>query len=290
VSEVVASSIPVILSRGAIQISAFVDGTIASGLGTGPVAALANAQSLYMFPVSIFGMAISSAALPAMSAVRHHEDSTVISKHLIEGQKMLLILMVPSVVAFLAFGDVMTALLYEHGLFTHENTIFVWAILAGSAVGLIATTVARYYTSAFYALGDSKTPARLAFVRITLVVVLGVLMARGIPYLFHIDLKWGTPGLTLSAGIAGWVEFSLLRAALKKRVSDFAIPMSFLFRCWAVAIVAAALTTGLRWALPDRFPWARNLTILVVFGLVYLAGAAIAGTLPVADLRRRQRI
>jgi putative peptidoglycan lipid II flippase len=290
VSEVIASSIPVILSRGAIQVSAFVDGLIASGLGDGPVAALGNAQSLYMFPVSIFGMAISSAALPAMSAVRHHEDTSVIAKHLIDGQKILLALMVPSVVGFLAFGDIMTGLLFEHGLFTHKNTQFVWAILAGSAVGLIATTVARFYTSAFYALGDSKTPARFAFVRITLVVLLGVLMARGIPYVFHLDLMWGTPGLTLSAGIAGWIEFSLLRSALKKRIADFAVPVSFLMKCWAVALVAAALTTGLRWVVPERVIWARNLAILVGFGLVYLAGAAVVGVLPVADIRRKLRI
>lgn len=290
VSEVIASSIPVILSRGAIQVSAFVDGMIASGLGKGPVAALGNAQSLYMFPVSIFGMAISSAALPAMSAVKHHEDPSAIAKHLVDGQKMLLVLMVPSVVGFLAFGDVMTALLFEHGRFTHDNTQFVWAILAGSAVGLIATTVARYYTSAFYALGDSKTPARFAFVRITLVVVLGILMARGIPYLFHLDLKWGTPGLTLSAGIAGWVEFTLLRAALRKRVANFAIPVAFLLKCWAVAVVAAALTTGLRWVLPERIFWARNLAILVAFGLVYLGGAVAAGLLSIKDLRRKIRI
>jgi putative peptidoglycan lipid II flippase len=291
VREVITSSIPVILSRGAIQVSAFIDSLIASWLGDGPVAALANAQSLYMFPVSLFGMAISSAALPAMSAVNHKEDTSAIAKHLIDGQRMLIVLMVPSVVGFLAFGDVMAALLFETGRFTHADSRFVWAVVAGSAVGLIATTVGRYYASAFYALGDTKTPARFAFVRIGLVVSLGFLLARGIPYVFHLDLKWGTPGLTLSAGIAGWVEFSLLRAALKKRIADFAVPVSFLLKCWAIAILAAALTTGLRWVdVPHRIFWLRNLGILVAFGLAYLAGAAAVGVLPVKDLRRRLRI
>jgi len=67
VREVIASSIPVILSRGAIQVSALIDGFIASWLGRGAVAAIGNAQQLYTFPVSLFGMAISSASLPAMS-------------------------------------------------------------------------------------------------------------------------------------------------------------------------------------------------------------------------------
>ena len=291
VSEVIASSIPVILSRGAIQVSAFVDSTIATSLGDGALTGLTNAQSLYMFPVSLFGMAISSAALPAMSAARHHEDTSGIAKHLIDGQKILLILMVPSVVGFLAFGDLMSGALYEHGLFTPKNSQFVWAILAGSAVGLIATTVGRFYASAFYAIGDTKTPARFAFVRIALVILLGVLMARGIPYVFHLDLMWGTPGLTLSAGIAGWIEFTLLRSALKKRIADFSVPVSFLMKCWAVALLAAALTTGLRWVeVPQRFHWLKYLAILTAFGLVYLGGAAAAGLLSVKDLRRKLRI
>jgi putative peptidoglycan lipid II flippase len=290
VREVLHSSVPVILSRGAIQVSAFIDSEIASFLGNGPVGALGNAQSLYMFPVSLFGMAIASAALPAMSAEDHATDSGALSKHLIDGQRLLIMLMVPSVVAFLAFGDVMAGLLFEHGKFTHDDSQFVWAVVAGSAVGLIATAIGRFYASAFYAIGDTKTPARFAFVRIGLVIALGFAMAHGIPYFFGVDLKWGTPGLTLSAGIAGWVEFALLRAALKKRIANFAVPVSFLLKCWAVALVAAALATGLRWTMLDEMAAIRYFAILVAFGLLYLGGAAAIGVLSIADLRRKLRI
>lgn len=290
VREVITSSVPVILSRGAVQVSAFIDSSIASYLPTGAMATLNNAQSLYMLPVSLFGMAITSAALPAMSAVSHDKDTTALSKHLIDGQRMLLVLMVPSVVGIVAFGDVMAGVLYEGGRFTHDDSTYLWAVVAGSAVGLIAQTVGRFYASAFYALGDTRTPARFAFFRIALVIVLGVAMAIGIPYAFGLNFKWGTPGLTLSAGIAGWVEFALLRAALKKRISDFAVPVTFLLQCWLMAVVAAALATGLRWVLPAYQHTARSLTILVGFGLLYLAGAAAIGVLPVKALRRKLRI
>lgn len=290
VREVLSSSVPVILSRGAIQVSAFIDSLIASYLGTGPVAGLASAQSLYMFPVSLFGMAISSAALPAMSAENRGADTRGLAKHLIEGQRMLIVLMVPSVVGFLAFGDVMAGLLFERGAFSHADSRFVWAIVAGSAVGLLATTVGRFYASAFYAIGDTRTPARFAFVRIALVVSLGFLLAFGIPYGFNLDLMWGTPGLTLSAGIAGWVEFALLRRALRRRVDNFGVPASFLLKCWAVAIVAAALATGLRWTMLEQMAALRYFVILLVFGLLYLGGAAAIGVLSIPDLRRKLRI
>ncbi len=289
VREVLTSSVPVILSRGAVQVSAFIDGLIASYLPDGAVVALGYAQSLYMFPVSLFGMAISSAALPAMSAVSHDSRSRVLADHLVAGQRMLIVLMVPSVVAFVAFGDVMAGLLFEGGRFTHQDSRYVWMVLAGSAVGLIATTVGRFYASAFYALGDTKTPARFAFIRIGLVIALGFLMALGVPRWLHLDPSLGTAGLTLSAGIAGWVEFTLLRRALKQRISDFSVPVSFMARCWAVAIVAAALATGLRWVLPEDQRILRDLAILVVFGLLYLGGAVAAGAITVTELRRRLR-
>ncbi len=290
VREVLASSGPVILSRGAVQVSAFIDSIIASYLPNGAVAALANAQSLYMFPVSLFGMAISSAALPAMSAESHDTRSRALADHLISGQRIMIVLMVPSVVAFVAFGDVMASLLFEGGRFTHDNARYVWMVLGGSAVGLIATTVGRLYASAFYALGDTKTPARFAFVRIGLVVALGFAMALGVPPLLGVDRSWGTAGLTLSAGMAGWVEFALLRRALRQRVDDFNVPVNFLVRCWAVAIVAAAITTPLRWGLAGQGRYLRDLAILFVFGGLYLGGAVAAGAITVKELRRRLHV
>ena len=59
----------------------------------------------------------------------------------------------PSVVAFLALGDVMIAMLLEHGQFTHHNTLYVWCSRDGASVGLLATNIGRLYVWTFYALG-----------------------------------------------------------------------------------------------------------------------------------------
>ena len=52
---------PVFVSRGVVQISAYVDSLLASLLKTGAVSGLTNAQTLYLLPVSLFGMSISAA-------------------------------------------------------------------------------------------------------------------------------------------------------------------------------------------------------------------------------------
>jgi putative peptidoglycan lipid II flippase len=98
---------------------------------------------------------------------------------------------------------VIAAVLYQTGKFTHTDAIYVWAILAGSTVGLLASTLGRLYSSTYYALRDTRTPLRYAIIRVTLTTVLGYLFALPLPRAIGLDPKWGVAGLTASAGIAG---------------------------------------------------------------------------------------
>ena len=76
------------------------------------------------------------------------------------GLRQIAFFVVPSAMAFLALGDVVAGALYQSGAFTRAMTVYVWAILAGSAVGLLASTMGRLYSSTYYALHDTRTPLR----------------------------------------------------------------------------------------------------------------------------------
>jgi putative peptidoglycan lipid II flippase len=100
------------------------------------------------------------------------------------------------------------ATIYRTGHFQGEDVLYVWGILAGSAVGLLASTSGRLYSSAFYALRNTRTPLKFALIRVALTLSLGYLCALKLPRLIGVDPRWGTAGLTLSAGIAvGWNSF-----------------------------------------------------------------------------------
>src|SRR5690606_15355264 len=73
VRTVIRNFVPVFIGRGVVQISAFMDTVIGSLLGTGAVAGLNAAQLLYTLPVSLFGMSVSAAELPAMSSATGSE-------------------------------------------------------------------------------------------------------------------------------------------------------------------------------------------------------------------------
>jgi len=139
VRVVVRNFFPVFISRGVVQISAYVDALLASLLPTGAVAALAYAQTLYTLPVSLFGMSVSAAELPAMSGAvgSESEFAEVLRSRLDAGLRQIAFLVIPSVAAFLVLGDVIVAAIYQSGRFTHDDVTYVWGILAGATVGLL---------------------------------------------------------------------------------------------------------------------------------------------------------
>ncbi len=291
VREVLRNFGPVFVGRGVVQISAYVDTVLASLLPTGAVAGLSYAQVLYTLPVSLFGMSVSAAELPTMSGAigTDVERAAFLRERLGAGLRQIAFFVVPSAMAFLALGDVVTGALYQSGAFTREMTVYVWGILAGSAVGLLASTMGRLYASTYYALHDTRTPLRFALVRVALTIGLGYLAALPLPRLLGIDPRWGAAGLTASAGVAGWVEFVLLRAALNRRIGPTGLPVALTAQLWATAAAGAGAAWGLRMVVPLRGPILSAALLLTVFGGVYFFLTDRLGIPEAAAVMRRIR-
>lgn len=307
VRQVFRSLGPIVISRGVVQLSAIIDGVIASWLGANAVADLSYAQILYLMPISLFGMAVAAAELPEMSRSKGTKDEihAQLRVRLIAGKRNIAFYVIPSVAGFLILGRHIVGGIFQSGHFSPQDTLYVWYILMGSTVGLLAATWGRLYSNAFYALFDTRTPLYFATVRVTLTAGLGLLFAFPLrPYissvLLHalhlpkpslpgIDLGLGAVGLTFSAGLSGWVEFLLLRRALQARIGNTSLPDHFPSKIWAAALAAAAAGWGAGHFVHLGFRWANLGAILAVFGVVY-AGITLAAGLPEArTLLRRGR-
>jgi putative peptidoglycan lipid II flippase len=291
VREVVRNFMPAFVSRGVVQVSAYIDAIIASFLPTGAVTGLANAQLLYTLPVSLFGMSISAAELPAMAGALGSDPAgtETVRQRLIAGLRRIAFFVIPSAMAFLALGDVIAAALLQTGRFRPQDAIYVWAILAGSGVGLLASTFGRLYSSTYYAFRDTRTPLRFALVRVALTTVLGYLFALPLPRMLNIPTIWGAAGLTASAGIAGWVEMMLLRSKLQARIGAVGPGASYLLKLWAAAVAAAAIAWGLRLVMPAMHPAITALVVLGPYGLAYFAVAYLFGIKASSIWRRAPR-
>jgi len=293
VGEIIHNFFPVFISRGVVQISAYIDAFLASWLPTGAVAALGYAQTLYTLPVSLFGMSVSAAELPMMSGAigAAEEVANILRTRLNSGLRRITFLVVPSVAGFLILGDVIVAAIYQSGRFLRGDVIYVWGILAGSTVGLLASTLGRLYSSGYYALRDTRTPLRFAIIRVLLTTLFGYLAALPLPRLLGIEQRWGVAGLTISAGIASWVEFTLLQTGLRRRIGPVGVQLSFLAQVWVAALLAAGAARAVLFALGHHAPIPLAVVVLSVYGVLFF-GLAMLLKLPEARsmlgmLRRR---
>jgi putative peptidoglycan lipid II flippase len=277
VRTVIKSFIPVFISRGVIQISAYVDSLLASLLPTGAVAALSYAQTLYTLPVSLFGMSVSAAELPAMSKAvgSDKEIADQLRTRLNAGLRQIAFYIVPSAMAFLALGDIISAAIYQTGQFSHDDAVYVWAILAGSAVGLLASTMGRLYSSTFYSLRDTRTPLRFALLRVALATMLGYMASQHLPALAGIHQRWGVVGITIASGLCGWIEFALLRSSLNRRIGKSGLEFSHIARLWCAAGAGAAGAWAVKLFTNQFHPIVQAVLVLGTYGILYFTMAFV---------------
>ena len=289
VREAVRNFAPVVAARGAVNLSALVDVFLAGLLVEGAVAHLSRAQTLYLLPISLFGMAVAAAELPELSR-QGAEAGEALARRIRGALGRVRFLLIPSAAAYLTFGDLLVAGLYQRGAFGAADSRVVGWVLAGYALGLPASGASRTLSSAFYALRDTRTPARLALVRIGTSLALGAALIFPLDRLRIAEFGLGTLGLALGASAAAWFEYGLLRRRLGERVG----PHGPGHRGLLAVVAAAALAAGAGWA-TRRWVWpvllpeelevgGFALSLLVqavgtagVFGVVYLALAGAAG-------------
>jgi putative peptidoglycan lipid II flippase len=276
VRAVLRNFIPGMAGRGVNQLSSYIDLTLATHLpNSGAVAALFYAQNIYLLPVSLFGMSISNAELPEMASQSGSDEAVAaaLCGRLNNAMRRVAFFIIPSVAGFLALGDSIAALLYQTGKFTRSDAEYVWMVLAGSTIGLLASALGRLYASAFWALRDTRTPFRFASLRVVLTGSLGWLLAFPVPRWFGLDPRLGLVGLTASAGMAAWLEFTLLRRTMNRRIGRTGLPLSFTAKLWIIAIAAAASSFAVKcWATSGMTPLLSGTIVLLVHGLVYFAG------------------
>jgi putative peptidoglycan lipid II flippase len=268
---------PVLAGRGVVQLSGYVDLALASLLAAGAVAALGFAQTLYLLPISVFGMSVAAAELPELASRRHD----VLSDRLNAGLERVAFFTLPTVLVYVLFGDLLVAALFQRGAFGPADSYQVWVILAAYSAGLPASTSSRLLQSARYATGDTRNPARIAAVRVLVSAALGAalmlpfdeLLVPGAPAGSGGNLyRLGAVGLALGAAVGAWLEYGLLRARVRDvRLGGGALGRILLatLAAWAVAALARRLVPA------DLTPVLRALLVLAPAGLAYLAAAVM---------------
>lgn len=248
--------VPTVAARGVVQISAWVDTAYASLITERAVSALTYSQTISLLPISLFGMSISAAELPDMSAdatKSADERDRLLRERLKVGLERMRFFVVPSAVAFIGLGDLISGALLQSGKFTAKDSRYVWYILVGSGVALLAQTSGRLFSSAFAALKNTRTPLIFATVRVALGIAFGYYAVRIFPAQVGLPVEMGAVFVTVTTSMTAWLEMLLLRRSLAVHLKGLPSATSHRLRVWVAAVLAGAVALGLKLGLSAWF-------------------------------------
>jgi putative peptidoglycan lipid II flippase len=200
--------LPAILGNAAVQINIIVNTNLASGITdsaglviNGPVSWLGYAFRFMQLPLGLFGVAIASATLPAISrsaaAARMDEYRGALTRSI----GTVLLLTIPSSVGLAVLGESMIGAIYQWGKFSAFDTQQTAVALSWYSAGLAGYAVIKVLAPAFYALGDGRTPALVSLASIGLNLGLAVALVK-FAGMGHAGLALSTSVVALAGGAA----------------------------------------------------------------------------------------
>ncbi len=299
VREALSAWWPAVAGRGVVQLAGYIDLFLAGLLAEGAASADRFAQMFYLLPIGLFGVSVAASELPELSRLRAEGAGVAMLARVRRALRYVAFLNVPTVIGYFAFGYLVIGL-YRRGLFGAGANWLVYLVLCGYSTGILATTTSRLLQNTFYALGDTRSPARIAAMR----VGTSVLMALPLMVLFDRlplsalvgplpgnPLYLGSVGLSLASGFGAWMELYQLRRALRRRLPEFELPWREDGRMVLIALGAAVPAAGVWWLLPPLPIILKALIVLGTYGLTYLLICRLAGVEEVeafvSGLRRR---
>jgi putative peptidoglycan lipid II flippase len=269
--------LPATVGLAATQLNLLVSTVIASMLEEGSVSWLWYAYRLMQFPIGVFGVALATVSLPALSRAAVAGDMPGLKGTLTASLRLVLVLTVPAAIWLAAANQPIVALLYEHGRFTPFDTGRTGLALVMYCVGLPAFAGVGIVARAFFAMGDTRTPVMVSFVSVALNLVLNVVLMRPL----------GHAGMALATSATSIVSLLQLLYYLRRRIGPY--DLSGTARVLASALAAGAAGGLATWALlvfvGDRWHGGLVREGLVVAGALAIAVAVTWVTLRALRVR-----
>jgi putative peptidoglycan lipid II flippase len=220
VQQVMRLMAPAIIGTAAVQINVFTDTFFASSI-PGAQGWLSYSFRLMQFPIGVFGVAIGTATLPAISRHAARNDIVKFRSTLSSSIGLVFLLTIPSACGLVILGRPIIALLYERGAFTALDTEMAAAALVGWSIGLVGYSAIKVLSPAFYAMDDPRTPMIISIISI---IINGV----G-DYYFKMWLSrygvtperpfgYGHAGLALSTSSVALVNFFALAYFMRRKI------------------------------------------------------------------------
>ena len=274
---------PAVIAASVVQVNVVVNAMFAYGVGEGAVSWLSYAFRLMQLPIGVFGVAVATVTLPALSRAAVNGISDDFRPTLAKGLRLVAFLVLPSTIGLALLAEPIVSVLYERGAFDPVDRAQTAVALRAYGYGLVCYAWLKVLQPAFYAIDKRWLPM--------LVSILALGLNLGFNWFFVFVLRWGHESLALTTSITASVNFLILFIAMRRFAGDIGTRDLLVLLgklALAGAAMAAVCLAANRWFFmdPSHLPFmlrAGGLAVTVgVAAIVYFGAARL---LMVAEAR-----
>jgi putative peptidoglycan lipid II flippase len=282
VRKILKLMIPAVIAASVTQVNVVVNAMFAYGVGEGAVSWLSYAFRLMQLPIGVFGVAVATVTLPALSRAAIHGVGEDFGPTLAKGLRLVMFLVLPATVGLVVLADPIISLLYERGQFDAKDRMATAGALRAYGYGLLFYAGLKVLQPAFYAIEKRWFPM--------IASLMALFVNIGCNYVFVFVFKWGHESLALTTSIVASMNFLFLYLAMIRYAGD--VGTKGLLVAFAKIGAATAVMGGLCYWGNIVFFWElSNLSLLVkMLRLFLLIGAAAAAYFVAARLLRVDEI
>jgi putative peptidoglycan lipid II flippase len=267
---------PAVIASSVVQVNVVINAMFAYGVGEGAVSWLSYAFRLMQLPIGVFGVAVATVTLPALSRAAVGGISEDFRPTLAKGLRLVAFLVLPSMLGLVFLAEPIVSVLYERGAFDAVDRMQTAVALRAYGYGLLCYAWLKVLQPAFYAIDKRWMPM--------IVSLFALCLNLGFNWFFVFVMKWGHESLALTTSITATVNFLILFVAMRKFAGDMGTGgMLIMFGKLLVAgaVMAGVCLAANHWVFPDpvklRILWRASALVatVTVAAVVYFAVARI---------------
>ncbi|EOX3944328.1 MULTISPECIES: murein biosynthesis integral membrane protein MurJ [Vibrio] len=236
--------IPALFGVSVSQINLLFDTFIASFLQTGSISWLYYSDRLLEFPLGLFGIAIATVILPALSRKHVDAQNEGFAQTMDWGVRMVILLGLPAMLGLMVLAKPMLMVLFMRGEFSPQDVHQASLSLFAYASGLLNFMLIKVLAPGYYSRQDTKTPVKYGIIAMVTNMVFNAIFAY----------FYGYVGLAIATALSAFVNMALLYRGL--HIAEvYQITKRTVFFIIRLAIAGAAMVVAILWQLEDMSVW-----------------------------------
>ena len=285
VKKILTLMVPALFGVSVSQINLLIDTQIASFLATGSITWLYISDRLLEFPLGVFGIAIATVILPALSHDHAKGSGTMFRANLDWGLRLVLLIGLPAALGLIVLAEPLILTLFQYQNFTlqaaHQSSLSLMAY----ATGLLPFMFIKVLAPAYFARQDTKTPVKIGIIA----------MVSNIVFNLALFVPFGHVGLAAATSMSALLNASLLYWGLRRQ-GIFSLPRTWWFWLLKISLAGAAMVVAISAthasieAWQSWSVWNRSGQLFMQIGLgvlVYLVALILLGVRPKHLLGRK---